>query len=88
MLSGKAPTKGSPQAGPIKLRDDLLITAPSGHFVNPQNSFLGRLQRAFPWGSPLRDVIGYRARAPMNLDFDLPGLADPILLHGLDRHPH
>src|SRR5215470_11192408 len=86
MLGGKAPTKGAAQPGPIKMLGDLFIAAPPRHGVNLFDSFFGRLQRAFPRGWPLHDMLGDRARAPMNLDFNLSRLSDSIQLYGFDRH--
>ena len=54
--------------------------------MNPGNGFRWRLQRAFSRCSPLHDETGYRARTPLNLYFDLSRLADPIQLHGFNRH--
>src|SRR3954454_14577905 len=86
VLTGEAPAKGTPQAGTIERRGDFCIRAPRRHSVNPGNGVFWRFQRALSGRSPLYTEARYRARTPTNLHLDLPRLAAPIHLHGLDCH--
>jgi len=86
VLTRETPAKSAAQAGSIERRGDFCIGAPRRHFVNPGNGFLWRFQRALSRCSPLYAETRYGARAPTNLHLDLPRLAAPIHLHGVDRH--
>jgi Resolvase, N terminal domain len=86
VLRCEASAESTAQTGTVERCGDLRIGAPRSHFVNLRNCFLRSFQRALARRRPLHDLAGYRPGPPMNLYFDLPGLALPIQLHGFDRH--